>query len=88
MNNKMVNALLLSGILLFSGQTLDFPQIWQKIEGKWSYVGQVKEKTQILVWIEKQTKTPNNQILNKEIKKMPFITLSPTGEVLNLQPLK
>ncbi len=84
----MVNALLLSGILLFSGQTLDFPQIWQKIEGKWSYVGQVKEKTQILVWIEKQTKTPNNQILNKEIKKMPFITLSPTGEVLNLQPLK
>jgi len=84
----MVNALLLSGILLFSGQTLHFPQIWQKIEGKWSYVGQVKEKTQILVWIEKQTKTPNNQILNKEIKKMPFITLSPTGEVLNLQPLK
>ncbi len=83
----MVNALLLSGILLFSGQTLDFPQIWQKIEGKWSYVGQVKEKTQILVWIEKQTKTPNNQILNKEIKKMPFITLSPKGEVLNLNPL-
>ena len=84
----MVNALLLSGILLFSGQTLDFPQIWQKIEGKWSYVGQVKEKTQILVWIEKQTKTPNNQILNKEIKKMPFITLSPNGEVLNLDPLQ
>jgi hypothetical protein len=78
---------MLSGLLLVGGQTIDFPQIWQKIEGKWSYVGQVKEKTQILVWIEKQTKTPNTKILNKEIKKMPFITLSPNGEVLNLEPL-
>ncbi len=78
---------MLSGLLLFSGQPIDFPQVWQKIEGKWSYVGQVKEKTQILVWIEKKTKTPNTKILNKEIKKMPFITLSPTGEVLNLEPL-
>jgi len=83
----MLNTILISGLLLLAGQTVDFPQIWQKIEGKWSYVGQVKEKTQILVWIEKKTKTPNNQILNKEIKKMPFITLSPTGEVLNLEPL-
>ena len=48
---------MLSGLLLVGGQTIDFPQIWQKIEGKWSYVGQVKEKTQILVWIEEQTKT-------------------------------
>ena len=79
---------MLSGLLLFSGQPIDFPQIWQKIEGKWSYVGQVKEKNQILVWIEKKTKTPNTKILNKEIKKMPFITLSPTGEVLNLEPLR
>tara|TARA_R100000008_G_C3582731_1_gene169748 strand:- start:792 stop:1031 length:240 start_codon:yes stop_codon:yes gene_type:complete len=78
---------MLSGLLLFSGQPIDFPQVWQKIEGKWSYVGQVKEKNQILVWIEKKTKTPNTKILNKEIKKMPFITLSPTGEVLNLEPL-
>ncbi len=83
----MINSIMLSGLLLVGGQTIDFPQIWQKIEGKWSYVGQVKEKTQILVWIEKQTKTPNTKILNKEIKKMPFITLSPTGEVLNLEPL-
>ena len=83
----MLNSVMLSGILLFSGQTIDFPQVWQKIEGKWSYVGQVKEKNQILVWIEKKTKTPNTKILNKEIKKMPFITLSPTGEVLNLEPL-
>ena len=84
----MINSMVLSGLLLFSGQTIDFPQIWQKIEGKWSYVGQIKEKTQILVWIEKKTKTPNTKILNKEIKKMPFITLSPTGEVLNLEPLQ
>ena len=83
----MINSIMLSGLLLFSGQPIDFPQVWQKIEGKWSYVGQVKEKTQILVWIEKKTKTPNTKILNKEIKKMPFITLSPTGEVLNLEPL-
>jgi hypothetical protein len=79
---------MLSGLLLFSGQTIDFPQIWQKIEGKWSYIGEVKEKNQILVWIEKKTKTPNTKILNKEIKKMPFITLSPQGEVLNLKPLQ
>lgn len=83
----MISSVMLSGLLLFSGQPIDFPQVWQKIEGKWSYVGQVKEKTQILVWIEKKTKTPNTKILNKEIKKMPFITLSPTGEVLNLEPL-
>ena len=84
----MISSVMLSGLLLFSGQPIDFPQIWQKIEGKWSYVGQVKEKNQILVWIEKKTKTPNTKILNKEIKKMPFITLSPTGEVLNLEPLR
>ncbi len=83
----MLSTMMLSGLLLFATQPTDFPTIWQKIEGKWSYVGDVKEKTQILVWIEKKTKTPNKQILNKEIKKMPFITLSPTGEVLDLQPL-
>jgi len=83
----MINSIMLSGLLLIGGQPIDFPKVWQKIEGKWSYVGQVKEKNQILVWIEKQTKTPNTKILNKEIKKMPFITLSPKGEVLNLEPL-
>ena len=50
--------------------------------------GEVKEKTQILVWIEKKTKSPNDKIFNKEIKKMPFITLSPAGEVMNLKPLQ
>ena len=83
----MISSVMLSGLLLFSGQPIDFPKVWQKIEGKWSYVGQVKEKNQILVWIEKKTKTPNTKILNKEIKKMPFITLSPKGEILNIDPL-
>ncbi len=84
----MLNAVMLSGILLFSGQTFDIPAIWKKVEGKWSYVGQVKEKKQILVWIEKTPKTQGTEILTREIKKMPFITLSPTGEVLNLDPLQ
>jgi hypothetical protein len=84
----MLNSVMLSGFLLFSMQPIDFPQVWKKIEGKWSYVGQVKEKNQILVWIENKTKTANNQILNKEIKRMPFITLSPKGEVLELDPLR
>ena len=84
----MLNSVMLSGILLFSGQPIDFPEVWKKIQGKWSYVGQVKEKTQILVWIEKTPKTQGTEILTREIKKMPFITLSPTGEVLNLDPLQ
>ena len=83
----MISSIILSGVLLFSGQTLDFPEIWKKIEGKWSYVGEVKEKNQILFWVEKKTKSPNTQILNKEIKKMPFITLFLKGEVLNIDPL-
>ena len=83
----MINSVLLSGVLLFSGQPLDFPDVWKKVEGKWSYVGQIKEKTQILFWIEKKTKSPATKIFNKEIKKMPFITLSPRGEVLDIDPL-
>jgi hypothetical protein len=85
---KMINSTILSSILLFSGQTFDFPSIWKKVEGKWSYVGQVKEKKQILIWIEKTPKSKGSEILTREIKKMPFITLSPTGEVLNLDPLQ
>lgn len=83
----MISSIMLSGLLIFSTQPVEFPSIWEKIEGKWSYVGQIKEKTQILVWIEKKTKTPTTKIFNKEIKRMPFITLSPTGEVMDLRPL-
>ena len=84
----MINSILLSSVLLFSGQPLDFPEIWKKIEGKWSYVGDVKEKTQILFWIEKKTKTNSKNIVTKEIKKMPFIVLTPKGEVFDLEPLQ
>ena len=87
MANIMVNGLILSGFLLFGSQVTDFPDIWKKIEGKWSYVGNVVEKKQILVLIEKNPKTTNDEIFNKEIKKMPFITLSPKGAILNIDPL-
>ena len=84
----MIISMMMSGILFFGGQTIDFPAIWKKVEGKWSYVGQIKEKEQILIWIEKTPKTQGSEIPTKEIKKMPFITLSPTGEVLNLEPIQ
>ena len=84
----MLSTTILSGLLMFSGQNIDFPDVWKKIEGKWSYVGEVKEKPQILFWIEKKTKTDSKNIVTKEIKKMPFIVLTPTGEVLDLEPLR
>ena len=84
----MFSSTLLSGLLMISGQNVDFPEVWKKIEGKWSYVGEVKEKPQILFWIEKKTKTKSKNIVNKEVKKMPFIVLTPKGEVLDLEPLQ
>ena len=83
----MLSSIALSGLLMLSGQSVDFPEVWKKIEGKWSYVGEVKEKPQILFWIEKKTKTIPKNIVTKEIKKMPFIVLTPKGEVLDLEPL-
>ena len=87
-NNIMMSNVVLSALLMFSGQSVDFPEVWKKIEGKWSYVGEVKEKPQILFWIEKKTKTNSKNIVTKEIKKMPFIVLTPKGEVLDLEPLQ
>lgn len=87
LDQDMINNIMLFGLLIFGSQSIDFPQIWQKVEGEWSYIGQIKEKTQILVWIEKKTKSSNNEILIKEIKKMPFITLSPKGKVVEISPL-
>ena len=87
----MISSTLLSGLLMLAGQNTDFPDVWKKIEGKWSYVGQVKETTekpQILFWIEKKSKTTSKNIVIKEIKKMPFIILNPKGEVLDLEPLQ
>ena len=84
----MISSVMLSGLLLFSSQPIDFPEVWKKIEGKWSYVGKVKEKPQILFWIEKKTKSNSKNIVTKEIKKMQFIVLTPKGEVLDLEPLQ
>ena len=84
----MISSVMLSGLLMISGQSVDFPEVWKKIEGKWSYVGEVKEKPQILFWIEKKTKTKSKNIVTKEIKRMPFIVLTPKGEVLDLEPLQ
>ncbi len=84
----MLNNIILSVFLMISGQNIDFPEVWKKIEGKWSYVGEVKEKPQILFWIEKKSKTDSKNIVTKEIKKMPFIVLTPKGEVLDLEPLQ
>ena len=84
----MLSNIMLSGLLMISGQNIDFPEIWKKVEGKWSYVGEVKEKPQILFWIEKKTKTDSKNIIIKEIKKMPFVVLTPKGEVLDIEPLQ
>ena len=84
----MLSSALLSGLLMISGQNIDFPEVWKKIEGKWSYVGEVKEKPQILFWIEKKTKSKSKNIVTKEIKMMPFIILTPKGEVLDIEPLQ
>ena len=84
----MISNIVLSSLLMISGQNVDFPQVWIKIQGEWSYVGEVKEKPQILFWIEKKTKSKSKSIITKDIKKMPFIVLSPKGEVMNLKPLQ
>ena len=39
-------------------------------------------------WTLKKTKTNSKNIVTKEIKKMPFIVLTPKGEVLDLEPLQ
>ncbi len=84
----MISNIVLSSLLMISGQNVDFPEVWKKIQGEWSYVGEVKEKPQILFWIEKRTKSKSKSIITKDIKKMPFIVLSPKGEVMNLKPLQ
>jgi len=84
----MLSNIILSGLLMIAGQNTDFPEVWKKIEGKWSYVGEVKEEQQILFWIEKETKSKSKNIIIKEIKKMPFVVLTPKGEVLDIEPLQ
>ena len=83
----MVSSVILAGVMALSSPNMDFPKVWEKIDGQWSYVGKVKEKPQVLFWLEKKTKTQSKNLLINEIKKMPFIIYQPKGEIVNLDPL-
>ena len=83
----MVSSIILAGVIALSSPNMDFPKVWEKIDGQWSYVGKVKEKPQVLFWLEKKTKTQSKNLLINEIKKMPFIIYRPKGELVELDPL-
>ena len=83
----MVSSVILAGVIALSGPNMDFPKVWEKIDGQWSYVGKVKEKPQVLFWLEKKTKTQSKNLLINEIRKMPFIIYRPKGEIVKLDPL-
>jgi hypothetical protein len=83
----MVSSVILAGVMALSSPKMDFPKVWEKIDGQWSYVGKVKEKPQVLFWLEKKTKTQSKNLLINEIRKMPFIIYRPKGELVNLDPL-
>ena len=83
----MVSSVILAGVMALSSPKMDFPKVWEKIDGQWSYVGKVKEKPQVLFWLEKKTKTQSKNLLINEIKKMPFIIYRPKGELVKLDPL-
>jgi hypothetical protein len=77
----------MAGVITILSPNMDFPKVWEKIDGQWSYIGKVKEKPQVLFWLEKKTKTQSKNLLINEIKKMPFIIYRPKGEIVNLDPL-
>ena len=83
----MFSSLIMAGVIAISSPNMDFPKVWEKIDGQWSYVGKVKEKPQVLFWLEKKTKTQSKNLLINEIKKMPFIIYRTKGELVNLDPL-
>ena len=83
----MFSNLIMAGVIAISSPNMDFPKVWEKIDGQWSYVGKVKEKPQVLFWLEKKTKTQSKNLLTNEIRKMPFIIFRPKGEIVNLDPL-
>ena len=83
----MFSNLIMAGVIAISSPNMDFPKVWEKIDGQWSYVGKVKEKPQVLFWLEKKTKTQSKNLLTNEIRKMPFIIYRPKGELVNLDPL-
>ena len=83
----MVSSIILAGVIALSSPNMDFPKVWEKVDGQWSYIGKVKEKPQILFWLEKKTKTQSKNLLTNEIRKMPFIIYRPKGELVELDPL-
>ena len=83
----MFSNLIMAGIIVLSTPSMDFPKVWDKIDGQWSYVGKVKEKPQVLFWLEKKTKTQSKNLLINEIRKMPFIIYRPKGETVDIDPL-
>ena len=83
----MFSSLIMAGVIAISSPNMDFPKVWEKIDGQWSYIGKVKEKPQVLFWLEKKTKTQSKNLLTNEIRKMPFIIFRPKGEIVNLDPL-
>ena len=83
----MFSNLIMAGVMAISSPNMDFPKVWEKIDGQWSYVGKVKEKPQVLFWLEKKTKTQSKNLLINEIRKMPFIIYRPKGEIVELDPL-
>ena len=83
----MVSSVILDGVIALSSPNIDFPKVWEKIDGQWSYVGKIKEKPQVLFWLEKKTKTQSKNLLINEIRKMPFIIYRPKGELVKLDPL-
>ena len=83
----MFSNLIMAGVIAISTPNMDFPKVWDKIDGQWSYVGKVKEKPQVLFWLEKKTKTQSKNLLINEIRKMPFIIYRPKGELVKLDPL-
>tara|TARA_R110000796_G_scaffold86654_5_gene187396 strand:+ start:1166 stop:1420 length:255 start_codon:yes stop_codon:yes gene_type:complete len=84
----MFSSIILSGIVALSAPTVQLPTVWEKIDGRWAYVGKVQETKQILSWIEKNPKTPTKNLLINEIKKMPFIIFIPEGEKPKMVPLQ
>ena len=83
----MFSNLIMAGVMAISSPSMDFPKVWAKIDGQWACVGKVKEKPQVLFWLEKKTKTQSKNLLINEIKKMPFIIYRPKGEIVKLDPL-
>ena len=77
----------MAAVITMSTPNIDFPKVWEKIDGQWSYVGKVKEKPQILFWLEKKTKTQSKNLLINEIRKMPFIIYRAKGETVDIDPL-